>query len=47
MNFKGLILLVALGIIIFSYLQIKKYSPLSQDRVTEAKQKHAVQGRYN
>ncbi len=47
MNFKGLIMLVALGIIIFSYVQIKKNNPLSQDRLTEAKEKHATQGRYN
>lgn len=47
MGFKGFVSLIVLGLVIFSYFQIKKNNPLSQDRLTEAKEKRAIQGRYN
>jgi uncharacterized membrane protein len=47
MSFKGLMLVVFLGVAIFSYVQIKNHNPLSQDRVEENKAKQAVRGRYN
>ena len=47
MNLKGLVIVIVIGLAIYSYMQVKRHSPLSSDRVERENEEKAVQGRYD